>query len=643
FGKAKQEDKPIFLSIGYSTCHWCHVMERESFEDREVAALMNKYFVAIKVDREERPDVDAIYMAVCQALTGHGGWPLTIIMTPDKKPFFAGTYFPKHSSRGMAGIIDVLGQLGERWQTDREKMISAGDKIAEAIHTTFYNYEGGELPEAVLDNAYAYFENSFDPSFGGFGSAPKFPTPHNLSFLLRYWKLTGNPNALGMVEKTLESMYRGGMYDHIGFGFARYSTDQKWLVPHFEKMLYDNALLAIAYLEAFQAVKKPLYAQVAKEIFTYVLRDMTSPEGGFFSAEDADSEGVEGKFYVWQKDEILNILGHSDGNEFCHTYGITDKGNFEGSNIPNLIKADLEQAGTKRYASLRERLFKERVKRVHPHKDDKILTGWNGLMIAALSLGARAVGEPRYAEAAEKAAQFIVTRLRREDGRLLARYRDGEAAYPAYADDYAYLIWGLLELYQATFKPEYLKLALELNEQLIALFWDEDQPGLFLYGSDAEQLFTRPKEIYDGATPAANSVAALNFLRLGRLTGSSQLEKRAEAMFQSFGGNLAATPAGHTHFLQAIWFHQSGGIDVTLVGSPEAPGLQQMLDLVNQGFTPELLAALKPPGEAGKEVVRLIPELAGQEAVDNLPTAIVCKNFACQPPTTDVHVLAELL
>ncbi|HQA48726.1 MAG TPA: thioredoxin domain-containing protein, partial [Bacillota bacterium] len=524
FEKAKLEDKPIFLSIGYSTCHWCHVMERESFEDEEVAKVLNDYYVSIKVDREERPDIDSIYMSVCQAVTGQGGWPLTIIMTPDEKPFFAGTYFPKSGKYGYPGLVELLLRIKDAWDTERDRLVETGSNITEAIKNSPRRIDGEKLGQETAERALRGFRNSFDEVYGGFGGAPKFPTPHNLYFLLRYWKASGNGTALIMVEKTLESMYKGGLFDHIGFGFSRYSTDGKWLVPHFEKMLYDNALLAYAYTEAYQATGKDIYKDIARKIFTYVLRDMTSTGGGFYSAEDADSEGEEGKFYLWQPEEVKEAAGEEDGKLFCDWYGISPAGNFEGKSIPNLIGRDLgilyeDKALARRLDGVREKLFMYREKRIRPHRDDKILTSWNGLMIAALALGGRAFHSDEYIKAAEAAYGFIQRNLVRGDGRLLARYRDGESAFPAYLDDYAFLVWGLIELYRATFKTGYLKRALELNRDMLDLFWDEREGGLFLYGEDSEQLIMRPKEVYDGALPSGNSVALYNMLRLSRMTG----------------------------------------------------------------------------------------------------------------------------
>ncbi len=639
FAKAKAEDKPVFLSIGYSTCHWCHVMERESFEDPEVAEILNKHFISVKVDREERPDIDTIYMAVCQAITGHGGWPLTVILTPDKKPFFAGTYFPKQDSRGMPGLIGMLTRITGLWQNEREKLQYTVNDITRVIENNFFTHDRGAITKDTLSRAYNYFENSFDPEYGGFGRAPKFPSPHNLSFLLRYWKMTGREQALEMVEKTLESMYLGGIYDHIGFGFSRYSTDRRWLVPHFEKMLYDNALLAIAYLETYQAAKKEKWAKITRDIFTYVLRDMTSPEGAFYSAEDADSEGVEGKFYVWTPDEIKEVLGTEEGEKFCQQYDITPEGNFEGKSIPNLIRTGYRSGDPLAI----KQLFIYRDRRVHPFKDDKILTGWNGLMIAALSLGARVLEEPQYAEAAEKAVSFIMENLRREDGRLLARYRDGEAAYAAYVDDYAFLVWGLIELYQATFKPDWLLLALELNRDMLKYFWDESNGGLFQYGSDAENLISRPKETYDGATPSGNSVAALNLLKLARLTGDSNLEEKSRIQLQVFGGSINEAPMGHSHFLMGAWFDMVPPLEVTLCGDPKSGEMKEMLRVINSDFRPELLLTLKPPGDAGEQISEIVPFTKDRRPMEGRATAYVCTNYACRQPVIGSKQLREIM
>jgi uncharacterized protein YyaL (SSP411 family) len=644
FEKAKNEDKPIFLSIGYSTCHWCHVMERESFEDEEVARVLNDYYVAIKVDREERPDIDSIYMSVCQAITGQGGWPLTIIMTPDKKPFFAGTYFPKTGKYGYPGLVELLLRIKDAWNTERERIVETGSNITEAIKNSSGRLDGEKLGEETLDRAFRGLRSSFDEAYGGFSGAPKFPTPHNLAFLLRYWKAKGNDTALNMVEKTLEAMYRGGLFDHIGFGFSRYSTDNRWLVPHFEKMLYDNALLAYAYTEAYQATGKDIYKDIARKIFTYVLRDMTSSEGGFYSAEDADSEGEEGKFYLWRPEEVEEAVGKEEGEFFCGWYDIKPEWNFEGKSIPNLIDADLgrlmQDAGlAERLDVIREKLFLHREKRTRPYRDDKILTSWNGLMIAALALGGRALGSREYTRAAEDAYGFIRRNLVREDGRLLARYRDGEAALPAYLDDYAFLTWGLLELYHATFNTAYLKRALELNGDMLRLFGDNDDGGLFLYGEDSEQLIMRPKEVYDGALPSGNSVALYNMLRLSRMTGDMQIEERARRLMDDFGGEVSYNPTAHSFFMSALLFgiQPTREVVITARSREDARGL---LDRINISFLPFATILLNTGDE---ELHEIAPFTREQDMVEQRPTAYFCKDFACLQPVTEADALQSML
>lgn len=653
FAKAKAEDKPIFLSIGYSTCHWCHVMEKESFEDEEVARVLNNGFVPIKVDREERPDVDHIYMSVCQAMTGQGGWPLTVLMTPEKKPFFAGTYFPKHEKWGRPGLMEILAQVGEKWKEDRDLLVQAGDQVTEAIQPRPEDLSADKLTAKTLQSAFMQARRLFDGRYGGFGPAPKFPTPHNLFFLLRYWKRNNDPEALAMVEKTLESMYRGGIYDHIGYGFARYSTDEKWLVPHFEKMLYDNALLALAYIEGFQVTGRNLYARVAKEIFTYILRDMTSPEGGFYSAEDADSEGEEGKFYVWTPAEIKGILGERDGEHYCRLFDITPEGNFEGRSIPNLISAPpFDAAGevglepgesTDSIELQRKKLFDARARRVYPYKDDKILTSWNGLMIAALARGAAVFDDVVYGEAAARATEFIFQRMRREDGRLLARYRDGESAYPAYLDDYAFFTWGLLELYQATFEFSYLERALDLAGQMIKLFWDKENGGFFFTGMDAEQLISRPKEIYDGAMPSGNSAALHTLLRLARLTGNTDLAETAEKQITVFACRVGQYPWGYTHFLSGLDFMLGPSREIVIAGEAGDADTEAMFSAIRRFFLPETAVVFHPPGDAGKKIEKAAPFVKEQLPVNGRTTAYVCRNYACRAPVTDLEGLIELL
>lgn len=646
FQKAEKEDKPIFLSIGYSTCHWCHVMERESFEDEEVAQALNDFFVSIKVDREERPDIDSIYMNVCQALTGRGGWPLTIIMTPDKKPFFAGTYFPKSSIRGRMGLLQVLERIEEGWDNNRERVIKSSNEIVQVIqdeeNQRIDEISSKEMAEAV-DKTAEMFSDYFDRKYGGFGTAPKFPTPHNLMFLLRYWKLREDDSALEIVEETLDKMYRGGVYDHIGYGFSRYSTDDKWLVPHFEKMLYDNALLAITYLEAFQARGEEEYAEIAEEILTYVIRDMTSEQGGFYSAEDADSEGIEGKFYLWTPQEVKDVLGEDLGTEFCEYYDIATKGNFEGKSIPNLIgdnerKAKLEE----RFGEAKQKLFEARAKRVHPYKDDKILTSWNALMIVAMARAAKSLNKDIYLEQAEKAIDFIWNNLRNEDGRLLARYRDGDAAYLAYVDDYAFLVWALIELYESNFNAKYLKMALELNDDLIRYFWDDKQGGLYFYGSDGEELITRPKEVYDGAIPSGNSVATFNFLRLARLLNDNDLQEKADLQIKAFWNQIKEDNIYYSYFMSSLLFVLAEGREVIIVGNREANETKEIRDALRDNFTPFTTTLLKD--ERNSELLsEIAPFIENYQQIDDKVTAYICQNYTCQSPTTDLDEIRERL
>ncbi|PTX49607.1 hypothetical protein C8P63_1402 [Melghirimyces profundicolus] len=623
-------------------------MEKESFEDEEVAHLLNKEYVAVKVDREERPDVDSIYMSVCQALTGHGGWPLTIIMTPEQKPFFAGTYYPKKAVQGRPGLMEILEQVAQAWKDDREKVEDAGRKITHAVQTQLKVTEAGEVGKEEMDEAYRHFKSTYDPEYGGFGQEPKFPRPHDFLFLLRYWKENKEPFALSMVEHTLDAMRRGGIYDQIGYGFARYSVDRKWLVPHFEKMLYDNAMLVYAYLETHQATGDESYADTAREIFTYVLRDMTSPEGGFYSAEDADSEGVEGKFYVWTPEEVNEVLGEEEGELFSGYYDITPEGNFEGKSIPNRIDQSLEGYAERtglsvedlksRLEESREKLFRAREGRVHPHKDDKILTSWNGLMIAALAKGARVLGEDRFAEAASNSAEFILEKLRNKNGRLLARYRDGEAAIPGYLDDYAFLTWGLIELYEATFRPKHLRQALEITREMLELFGDEEEGGLYFTGKDAEKLITRTKEVYDGAIPSGNSVAALNLARLARLTGDPELREQADRQIKAFAGSIGNAPMAYSFFLTAVQFFQGSPKEIVIAGPDGDELTRNMLRHVQREFLPEAVLLYNPVGK-GEDLTRLVPFTAEQQPLNGKATAYVCENFACRTPATN---LAEL-
>ena len=660
FEKARKENKPIFLSIGYSTCHWCHVMAHESFENPEVARLMNEVFVCIKVDREERPDIDNIYMRACQKMTGSGGWPLTILMTPDKKPFFAGTYIPRESHHGRRSMLDLVPRIKEVWDTQHADILKFADQITASLNQLSQGSTGDELDKSTLKTAYEQLSSRFSEQYGGFGNAPKFPSPQNLLFLLRYWQSTNDEKALRMVVKTLQSMQEGGIYDHIGFGFHRYSTDSHWLVPHFEKMLYDQAMLAMAYIEAYQATGKKELRETAKKIFTYVLRDMTDSKGGFYSAEDADSEGVEGKFYVWTEDEIRKVLKGEEADLIINVYNIDKTGNFRdeasgkntGANILHLEKTLTEVAFKnktsvdelkERVEAARQKLFTARNKRIHPHKDDKILTDWNGLMIAALAKGAQVCNEPEYADAAKRAADFILTDMRRPDGRILHRYRDGHAAILANVDDYAFLIWGLLELYETAFDVHYLQTALNLNSEMIRYFWDEQNGGFYFTADDAEELIVRQKDIYDGAIPSGNSVAVLNLFRLARITANSDLEDKANKIMLAFSKDVKSEPFGYTQMMVGLDFGIGPSYEIVIVGNPEAKDTKEMLNSLRKHFVPNKVVLLRPSDQEEPDIIRLAKFTEYQSSFDGKATAYVCLDYACKMPTTDTEEMLKLL
>ena len=585
FDAARAEDKPIFLSIGYSTCHWCHVMAHESFEDPEAAKAINDGFIPIKVDREERPDVDAVYMAACIAMNGSGGWPLTVLMTPDQKPFWTGTYLPKR------GLLSLLSKAAQLWREDRHALISAGEQL-----TNYLRQEETNRPNtpsrALVARTADQFALSFDPQWGGFGGAPKFPTPHNLMFLMRYSKLSGNRKFMEMAETTLEAMFRGGLFDHVGGGFSRYSTDEMWLVPHFEKMLYDNALLILAYLEAFQYTRRTLYKTVVRRTAEYVLRELEAPTGGFYCGQDADSEGVEGKYYVLTPKELHSLLGKDDADLFCRWYGVTEQGNFEGKSIPNLIgqrDIDTEPNGLD---AIREQLQAYRLERTALHKDDKILSAWNGLMIAALAKAGLVLEEPRYLKAAKRAAAFIKEKLTDQNGKLLARWRDGESAHSGKLDDYAFLAYGLLELYGATFDVLYLADVQRLTALLLEFFFDRQRGGFYPYASDGEQLITRTKEVYDGAMPSGNAVAALVLSRLSRLTGENRWQEAAEKQFAYVAGSAAQYPTGHSFTMLAILEVLWPTAELVCTGDSVPPELPAFL---REHANPALTVLVKTP------------------------------------------------
>jgi len=656
FEQARKEDKPVFLSIGYATCHWCHVMAHESFEDPEVAQLLNEHFISIKVDREERPDIDNIYMTACQLTTGSGGWPLTIIMTPDKKPFYAATYIPKQGRFGRPGMLQLLPRISKMWQAERQELIKSSEEITGAVKRTGDIPKGEALDANILKKAFEAFESNFDDVYGGFSRAPKFPSPHNLMFLLRYGCQSKNSEAISMVEKTLEAMRKGGIFDHVGFGFHRYSTDQQWLLPHFEKMLYDQAMLIMAYTEAWQLTQNPLFRQTVHEITSYVLRDMRHPDGGFYSAEDADSGGEEGKFYVWSEHEIREHLPQNQAELFIDIYNFESNGNFNeeasgkrtGTNIPYLTKSMDELAGErnmepeilkKKLELARQKLFEERKKRVHPLKDDKILTDWNGLMIAALAKAGRVFERDDYKLAAESAHEFLLNALM-DDTKLLHRFRDGTSSIAAHADDFAFLIWAQIELYQTTFNLRYLQSALNFQDKFDRHFWDGENGGYFFTSDTAETILQRKKEFYDGALPSANSAAMCNLLRLSRLTGNTRYEEKAGEMHQIYSNQVSHAPTGFGQFLCAMDFALFDSREIVVAGPEDEPEIQQMLQTISTTYLPRTVTLFKPADKERAEMLEQIaPVVKSHTMIDKQPTTFVCQHFKCEKP---VHTAREL-
>lgn len=616
FERATVEDKPVFLSIGYSTCHWCHVMAHESFEDEEIAEILNQYFISIKVDKEERPDIDSIYMSVCQAFTGSGGWPTTIIMTQRQKPFFAGTYFPKTSKYGQIGLKELLLAVYEQWKTDREDLLESADEIIAFLNrqTTV----GDRINMQLLDSAFEIYKSMFDYKFGGFGEAPKFPTPHNLLFLMQYYEKNGNEDALKMVEKTLLQMYRGGMFDHIGGGFSRYSIDRYFLVPHFEKMLYDNALLILAYCRAYQITKKQVYCDVAEKTATYILREMTSPEGGFYSAQDADSEGVEGKYYLLEPDEIIGLLGDKAGKEFNQYFDITDRGNFEGKNIPNLLKSEIIR---ERFDDFMPEVYEYRKKRYTMHLDDKILTSWNALMIAAMCHLYRVSRKEIYLKSAVKAQEFIQKNLC-EKNTLYISWREGKHSGKGLLDDYAGEVFALLALYEATLESIYLEKARQFCNKIISDFYDKEQGGFFLYGKENEQLIMRPKETYDGAVFSANSAMAYSLVRLYLITGEKQYGELAECQMKFMSAEAEHYPTGYAMFLLALSDYHEPQEKITIV-------VKDKRDLVNLSWRIPLNSVVCVVEGPTKEY----------PLINDKTTFYICRGHTCQPPVNEVDNL----
>jgi len=664
FERAKLKDKPVFLSIGYSTCHWCHVMAHESFEDPEVARLMNETFVSIKVDREERPDIDRVYMAVAQLLTGRGGWPLSILMTPEKRPFHAATYIPRASRFGTIGMLDLVPRIGHLWAIRRGELLRTADRVAGSLGGSMQSAPGdGPGPEA-LAQAYGELKEVFDAQHGGFGTAPKFPSPYSIGFLLRYYTRTGDDTALEMAERTLDAMASGGLYDHLGGGFHRYSTDREWRVPHFEKMLYDQALLVIAYSEAYQATQKRKYADVVRKTVEYLLRDMRDTGGGFYSAEDADSEGEEGRFYLWTEEEVRRVLDDREAEVFTAAFGITPEGNYRdeasgvrtGRNIlyrtalfENPAGKTGDPDGDNTFIeNARQKLFAERSSRLRPHRDEKILADWNGLAAVSLAVAGRVFGEPEYTQASQEAVRFVLKNMRSRNGRLFHTCAEKEARIPAYADDYAFTIWGLLELYETTFETRYLEEAVTLSETFVTHFWDKENGGFFFTADDGEPLFIRTKEFYDSAVPSGNSVAMMNLLRLGRITGDTGYDERAMRLVRANSENIRKAPMAFLSLFLGVDFAHGPTVEVVIAGEKGEEDTKRMIDVLRGEFSPRKVVLLRDPGSRDSGIRdsgidAIAPWSARMDLVEGCAAAYVCVDYSCRLPTTDPEVLRSAL
>ena len=648
--RAKQEQKPILLSIGYSACHWCHVMERESFENEEIAAVMNELFINIKVDREERPDLDEIYMNAVQIMTRQGGWPMTVFLTPDLKPFYGGTYYPPTDRYGRPGFPKVMHAVAEAFSGQNTQVLEQADQITAhlAQMSNLVDPHHHELTEELMTNAFQNYNSQFDSHHGGFGNAPKFPPSMGLPFLLRYWHYSGNANALEMVELTLEKMARGGMYDQLGGGFHRYSTDAHWLVPHFEKMLYDNAQLVVAYFEAYQATQKLFYRDIATETLDYVIREMYDAEnGGFYSTQDADSEGVEGKFFVWEPNDVEDIIGEENAEIFCEYYDITPQGNFEGENILNVqappdilarkLRIDLGELESL-LADGKQKLFEAREKRIKPGLDDKILTSWNGIMIRGMAMGYQLTGKPEYLEACEKSAEFVLTTLSQDNGLLLRTYRDGKSHLNAYLEDYSYFIAGLIALYEASFEPKWLTEAERLAHIMIDQFGDDAGDGFFFTGKAHETLIVQSKSAYDGATPSGASMAIHSLLRLAKHLDNPEFHDKAFETLLLYFHQMEGMPSGSGQLLCELAFLLSTPKEVAIVGTKGDAKTEALLAALHSTYQPNKIVALSESAEG-----QTLPLLTGKTQVDGGTTAYVCENYVCQAPTTDVEAFVELL
>jgi len=644
FETARQLNRPVFLSIGYSTCHWCHVMARESFENQEAAELLNRYFISIKVDRETRPDIDTVYMNVCQDMTGSGGWPLSIFMTPDKKPFFAGTYFPLHARYGQPGFIELLTAIAGQWQTNQADLIHAGNQITTEIQNRQNNSKSSDPSGLTSDyarQAITALTQTFDRFYGGFGAAPKFPSPHILLFLLKYGQTKGSPAALAMAETTLNAMYRGGIYDHVGGGFSRYSTDQEWLVPHFEKMLYDNAMLVLAYSEAFRITGDPVYEYIIRTTLNYIREEMTSPEHGFYSAQDADSEGMEGKYYTWTPDEIAAVIGPEDLRYLSSRYGITATGNFEGKNIPNRLNDQQLTVPDEKTRLLLDRLKARRSERFQLHKDDKVLTAWNGMMAAAYARAGRILNCREYIMSAEKAVRYIEKNLTDDRGCLYISRSQNHSSGDGMLDDYAFLLLSYLELYDCTGTPSWLEKGIHTAGQIIALF-SAPGGGLYMNAEHAETLLYRPVEYYDGAVPSGNSAAAYGFVRLAALTGLSEWEEAALKQLSAFSHGFKYNPSAHTFALTALLEYLSPHRQLVCIFNEES-SYTRFKSAIGTIDTTGLAIHILTKNTA-KNLIALLPELAGYWSADKKPQIYyLCRNQNCLPPFYDLDsVLAEL-
>ncbi|MDO8750322.1 MAG: thioredoxin domain-containing protein [Dehalococcoidia bacterium] len=651
FARAKAEDKPVFLSVGYAACHWCHVMERESFENVEIARQMNESFVCIKVDREERPDVDAIYMQAVQVQTGRGGWPMTVFLTPEGKPFYGGTYFPPDDQHGMPGLPRLLTAMAEGYRSRRAEVVRSAAQLVDHLRSGVKAAQGTEpLTAEILSTAYQGLASEFDGEHGGFGSAPKFPQPMIHEFLLRYHSRTNDAQALSMVDFTLECMARGGMYDQLGGGFHRYSTDPFWMVPHFEKMLYDNALLSRLYLHTYLLTGNLQYLRVTQETLDYVLREMTSPQGGFYSTQDADSEGKEGTYYLWTPGEIESVVGKEKADVFCRYFGVTQEGNFEGRSILS-IRGDHSELAQELGISdeelsdvleeTRNKLMDRRQGRVPPARDEKVVTAWNGLMLRTLAEAASVLGRQDYLLAAASNASFLLANLKDGNGRLLRTYKDGQARLKGYLEDYAFVIDGLLALHEATLDLKWLREARTLADAMLDLFWDEGEQAFYDTGRDHEELILRPRDVFDNATPCGGSVAADVLQRLAILTGNQDYSHRAVASLRSLQSGMAQAPQGFGHWLCALDFYLSTPKEIAVVGPVDHPATQALLEQVHGRYLPNKVVTGFSPDDSGGAAE--FPLLDDKYMVDGKPSVFVCQNYSCLLPVTDPEALAEQL